>query len=157
MSFTKVYDGSNAITLKGHWTACLYGEDGSLKQEVSGYNVITDNGKEFLANFLSSASTGASTFTMRYIAVGTDSTAEAASNTALGTEISRHTGTASYGSGAIYSVVATFAAGSGTGAIVEYGLFSTSNAGTMLARDVEAVINKGASDTLSVTYNVTLL
>lgn len=93
---------------------------------------------------------------MKYVAIGTDSTAEAASNTALGAEVSRHTGTVSYVSGQIYQVVATFATGSGTGAIYEYGLFSSNTAGTMLARDTEAVINKGANDTLTVTAQFTL-
>ena len=93
---------------------------------------------------------------MRYVAVGTDSTAEAASNTALGTELARHTGTVSYISNQIYQVKATFAAGVGTGAIVEYGIFSSNTAGTMLARDTDSVINKGASDSLEVTAQITL-
>jgi hypothetical protein len=91
---------------------------------------------------------------MTFVGIGTDSTAEAASNTALGTEVSRHTGTAGH-SGAVYSVIATFAAGSGTGAIVEYGLFNSNTGGTMFSRDTEAVINKGALDTLTVTTEVT--
>lgn len=142
--------------LKGRWFIKLYGEDGELKDERSGFNVITTNGLDFLASFLGSAAATASTFTMQYVAIGTDSTAEAASNTALGTEASRTTGTVSYVSDAIYRVTATFAAGSGTGAIVEYGLFSSSTGGTMLNRDTEAVINKGASDVLVVQTDVTL-
>jgi hypothetical protein len=53
-------------------------------------------------------------------------------------------------------VTATFASGVGTGAIVEYGLFSSSTGGTMFSRDTEAVINKGANDTLVVTTEVTI-
>ena len=85
----------------------------------------------------------------------TDATGEAAGDTALGTEQSRHTGTATYTSGAIYEVVATHGTNSGTGAIVEYGLFSANAAGTMLCRDTESAINKGASDTLTVTAQLT--
>lgn len=142
--------------LSGRWRAELRGPDGQLKQAVTGSNVICTNGKEFLASYLQSAAAAAATFTMRYIAIGTDSTAEAASNVALGTELARHTGTVSYVSNQIYQVTATFAAGTGTGAIVEYGLFSSSAAGTMLARDTEAVINKGASDSLTVTAQITI-
>lgn len=150
MSFEKVFG------IKGNWKMELHGPDGELKQTVRGTNVVCTNGKEFLANFLYSAALAASTFTMKYIAVGTDATAEAAANTALGTEISRHTGTVSYLSGQIYQVTATFATGSGTGAITEYGLFSSNTGGTMLARDTEAVINKGAGDVLTVSAQFTL-
>ena len=156
MSFKRVYGDDKSLKLVGRWTAELHGEDGSLKKRVAGTNVVCTNGKEWLASFLYSATVTASTNTMRYVAIGTDSTTEAASNTALGTELSRHTGTVSYVSGQIYQVKATFAAGSGTGAIVEYGLFSSSSGGTMLNRDTEAVINKGASDTLTVTCQLTL-
>lgn len=143
-------------TVKGKWFTVLYGADGEIKDQREGHNVVTTVGKEFLASFMQSAVVAAATFTGRYIAIGTNSTAEAAGDTALGTEVSRHTGTASYLSGQIYQVKATFAAGSGTGAIVEYGLVSSNTAGTLIARDTEAAINKGASDTLTVTCQLTL-
>lgn len=143
-------------TLKGEWFIKLYGPDGQLKDSRQGFNVVTTVGKEFLASFLSSAAAGACTFTGRYIAIGTDATAEAAANTALGTEVSRHTGTVSYLSGQILQVTATFATGSGTGSIVEYGLLSSSSAGTLIARDTESSIAKGANDTLTVVAQLTL-
>jgi hypothetical protein len=155
MSFKRVYD-NKSVTLVGNWWMELRGPDGELKDQRSGTNVVCTNGKEFLASFLYSAAVAASTFTCKYVGIGTDSTAEAAAQTTLGTELSRHTGTVSYISNQIYQVKATFAAGSGTGAIVEYGLFSSSTGGTMLARDTESVINKGASDTLTVTAQFTL-
>jgi len=142
--------------LSGKWKAELRGPDGELKAVKIGSNVICTNGKEFLANFLMSAAAAASTFTMKYIAIGTDSTAEAAANTALGVEVARHTGTVSYVSNQIFQVKATFGTGLGTGAIVEYGLLSSSTAGTLLARDTESVINKGANDTLTVTAQITI-
>lgn len=158
MSFEPIYGKKDegSFTLKGRWKMTLTGPDGALKQEVEGDNVICTNGKEFLASFLSSAAAAASTFTCKYIAVGTDSTAEAAAQTALGTELARQTGTVSYVSNQIYKVTATFATGTGTGAIVEYGLFSSSTGGTMLSRDVESVINKGANDTLTAVCQITI-
>lgn len=142
--------------VEGHWFLKLYGPDGELKEERQCKNVITTNGLDFLASFLNSAAAAASTFTCRYVAIGTDSTSETAADTALGVEASRHTGTASYVSNAIYQVTATFASGQGTGAIVEYGLFSSNTNGTMFSRLTDAVINKGANDTLVVTTKVTL-
>lgn len=155
MSIKKVYE-PDRVTLSGKWGFELYDENGKLKQSFQGTNVVCTNGKEFLASYLYSAALAAAIFTMKYIAIGTDATAEAAANTALGIETGRHTGTVSYVSNQIYQVKATFAAGSGTGAIVEYGIFSSNTGGTMLARDTEAVINKGALDTLTVTAQFTL-
>lgn len=145
----------NGCELVGRWHARLTDSNGNLKQEIFGRNVVTTNGKEYLASFLKSAAAGALAFPMKYVAIGSDATAESAANTALGVELARTTGTVSYTSGAIYTVVATFAAGTGTGAVTEYGVFSASSSGTMLNRDTEAVINKGASDTLTVTCNLT--
>lgn len=153
MAYESVY-GSPKIV--GHWFITLQDENGNIKQQLSGKNVITTVGLEFLASFMYSAANAASTFTCKYVAIGTDATAEAASNTAMGTELARTTGTVSYISNAIYRVTATFASGTGTGAIVEYGLFSTSTGGTMFSRDTEAAVNKGANDTLTVTTEVTV-
>jgi len=52
--------------------------------------------------------------------------------------------------------VCTFTTGIGTGAITEAGIFNvvTANTATMLNRITFAVINKGASDTLTVTWKV---
>jgi basic membrane lipoprotein Med (substrate-binding protein (PBP1-ABC) superfamily) len=149
MSFERTF------TLNGRWKAILE-SGGVVKQEVEGPNVICTNGKEFLASFLASAAAAASTFTCKYVAIGTDSTAEAAAQTALGTELARTTGTVSYVSNQIYQVTATFSSGTGTGAITEYGLFSSSTGGTMLSRDVEAVINKGANDSLTTVLQITI-
>jgi hypothetical protein len=150
-----VDDNKGGVTLTGHWYINLYGQNGELKDSRSGKNVITTNGLSFLSSFLSSANAAASTFTMQYCAIGTDSTAEAAANTALGTETERHTGVVSYVSSAVYRVTSTFPSGT-AGAIVEYGLFSSNTAGTMLSRDTESVINKGVNDTLTVTTEITL-
>ena len=142
------------VQIKGRWYVTLYGENGIVERE--GDNVITTNALDFLANFLNSAAAAASTFSMRYVAIGTDSTSESAANTTLGVELARTTGTVSYSSSAIYRVTATFPSGTGTGAIVEYGLFSSNTGGTMLSRDVESVINKGANDTLTATLQLTI-
>ena len=144
-----------AVTLKGRWNIKVYSGD-VLKQEVEGDNVVCTNGKEFLASFLGSAAAAAATFTCRYVAIGKDATGEAAANTALGAETARASGIVSYVSGAIYQVTATFPSGTGTGAIVEYGLLSSSAAGTLLSRDTEAAVNKGANDILIATVQITV-
>jgi len=147
---------SEKVRLSGKYFVYLHGPDGSLKDERHGPNVVTTVGKEFLASFLNSAVAAAATFTGKYIGIGTGTTSESAADTSLGTEAARSTGTASYISGQIFQVTATFATGVGTGAITEYGLFSSNTAGTLISRDVETAVNKGANDVLTVVYQMTL-
>lgn len=147
---------SDFVKLYGTWTATLHNDTEGVKKVVHGPNVITTVGKDLIASFLVSAAAGTATFTCRYAAVGTDSTAEAVGNTSLGTELARVSGSVSHTSDALVTVTATFPSGTGTGAIVEYGLFSSSTGGVMLSRDVESVINKGANDVLTTVFNLTI-
>lgn len=148
------------VRVYGKWRIERHTPDGMGSMCVAevrdGINIITTVGKEALASLLYSATVTATTNTFKYLAIGTGTGGESASDTTLGTETARHTGVVSYISGAIYQVKATFAAGTGTGAITEYGLFNSNSVGTMFCRDVESVINKGASDTLTATLQVTL-
>ena len=146
------------MKLKGRWYQTLYGPDGEVKDERAGDNVITEDGTSFVAAFLTSAAAAASTFTMNYVGIGTDATAEASSNTALGTELDRVlASTISNVTGSIYRLTATFPSGTtSAGAIVEYGVFDSTTGGTMLNRDVELEINKGTNDTLIVTTDITV-
>jgi hypothetical protein len=151
----KLKRSDKEVKLVGKWKAVLTrGAETVCEQE--GYNVITTNGTELLAAYLASAALSATRNPFRFIAIGTDSTAEVASDTALGAESTRTTGTATYTSNSIFSVKGTFASGDGTGAIVEYGLFSANSGGTMLSRDTESVVNKGANDVLTVTAQITV-
>lgn len=144
-----------SVEINGNWCMRLYGPQGELKTTRQGHNMIMTNGKELLAQFLASAAASASTWTCKYIAIGNVNTAEADGQTALGSELARHTGTVSYVSGCICQVTATFATGVGTGSIVEYGCFNSNTTGTMFSRDVEEAIAKGANDTLVVTAQYT--
>jgi hypothetical protein len=98
---------------------------------------------------------------MSHMAVGSGSVAAAAGNTALGSELGRVTLTSttivttSVTNDAV-QYVATFNAGTGTGAVTEAGILNAASAGTMLCRTVFAVINKGALDTLTITWKVTV-
>jgi hypothetical protein len=93
---------------------------------------------------------------MSHMAIGTGTTAAAAGQTTLTTEANRQALTSTNVSGAAVTYSATFGAGNGTGAITEAGLFNASSGGTMLCRTVFSVINKGAADTLTVSWTVTV-
>ena len=141
------------IKIKGKWWVSLYGPE--EKESIVGDNLITDAGISGLVSHLFSATVAPTTFTFKYIAIGAGSAAAASGDTALGSELARHTATISQLSGGIYRATATFTSGLGTGSISEYGLLDTSSAGTLFSRDVESVVNKGANDSLSVTTEVT--
>lgn len=143
------------VMLKGKYFITLYGPGGTLKERSETENIVTTVGKEWLASLLGSAAAGTATNTARYAAIGTGSTLEVVGNTAMSVETARNTGTVSYLSGAIVQVTATFATGVGTGDIVEYGMFTSSSAGTLVSRSTKSAIAKGANDTLIVQWQLT--
>ena len=98
----------------------------------------------------------ASATAMSHMAIGTGSTAAAAGDAALGNEAGRVALTSTTVTSNAVAYVATFAAGTGTGAITEAGIFNASSSGTLLCRTVFSVINKGAADTLGITWTVTV-
>ena len=51
---------------------------------------------------------------------------------------------------------ATFPAGTGTGAVVEAGILNASSGGTLLCRTVFSVVNKGANDAMTITWQITV-
>lgn len=78
------------------------------------------------------------------------------SATALGTEIgTRDAFDSKTRSGAVVTHVSTFAAGNATGAITESGIFDASTAGNMWMSASFAAINKGANDSLVITWTLT--
>ena len=116
-------------------------------QEVP--NLVVTAGKNYVADRIKNNST-----VMSHMAIGTGSTAAAAGNTALGSESARTALTSSTVSSNEIVYVDTFAAGVGTGAITEAGIFNASSGGTMLCRTVFSVVNKGASDAMTITWTV---
>ena len=138
---------NDGLILKGKLAIALNGE---TVKEVD--NLVVTAGKGFVASRMKDATTTA----MTHMAIGTGSTAAAASNTALGSQSARTALTSTTVSGADITYVDTFAAGTGTGAITEAGLFNASSSGTMLCRTVFSVVNKGASDSMTITWTVTV-
>lgn len=94
---------------------------------------------------------------MKYHGSGTDTTAENATDTALGTEVAtRATGTTAEGASAnIYRTVGTVNY-TGTHAITEHGVFSASSTGVLLDRSVFSAINVINGDAIQFTYELTL-
>lgn len=142
--------------------------DGKTGQRIDygvvGFKVVTNAGVNAIVDAFQN------TFELelfRYHGIGTGSTAENASDTALVTELTteynpdstRATGTIAEGASAnIFQTVATNTIDSGTPAIQEHGVFSqaATGGGTLLDRTVFATINLAANDSLQSTYELTL-
>jgi len=129
----------------------LYGPDGKLKQEQNVKNLVVTSGKGYIAGRMVGTPTA-----MSHMAIGSGTVNPDPADNTLGTELGRVGLTSSGASGAVVTYVASFGAGTGTGAVTEAGIFNASSAGTLLCRTEFAVVNKGASDSLSITWTVTV-
>jgi hypothetical protein len=142
----------DTFKVTGKLRVALYGPDGSLKQEHNVKNLVVTTGKEFIAARIVGTPT-----TMSHMAVGAGTTAADAADTALGSQLARVALTSSaVPFGATVRFIASFPAGTGTGAVTEAGVFDADTAGTMLCRTVFAVVNKGADDSMTITWDVTV-
>lgn len=117
-------------------------------------NLVVNVGKSFIASRMA----GNASDVMGWMAVGTDNTAPSATDTTLNTELARVATTVSGGtpSGNTVQFVGVYPAGVATGALTEAGIFNASSAGTMLSRTTYSVINKGASDEMTITWVITV-
>ncbi len=124
--------------------------------------VVTDSGVAFMVDAFQGL---VEPEAMRFHGLGTGTTAEAATQTALVTELTtqyatantRPTGTLAEAGANIYETVATITVGAAVGA-TEHGIFSqaATGGGIMLDRSVFAVINLAAGEALQATYRLTV-
>jgi hypothetical protein len=145
------------VKARGTVSIKLTGPDGEVKDERSFPNLVVTVGHTWIAARMGPS--GSIPADMGWIAVGTGTNAPAPGDTTLQTEIARVAMSVSGGapSGSTTTYTATLNPGTGTGAITEAGIFNAAgaNSGTMLAHTEFAAINKGALDTLTVSWAVT--
>lgn len=140
--------------IKGSLILTLKHKDGSVEVRRKD-NLILDVGFDFIANAIGSANSRPAV--IGYTAVGTGTTAVAASQTSLVTELARKAATYSHTTGTkVFSFTTYFAAGEATGAITEAGVCNASSGGIFLDRVTFAVINKAADDELTTNFQFTL-
>lgn len=140
----------------GRLTLVLKGSDGAVKDVREVKNLVVNTGLGHITTRMIGTSQGS----MSHMALGSGSTAAAGGDTALGSQLGSRNAfdsvTQSGSSNESLIYVTTFAPGEATGAVTEAGIFNAASSGVMLCRTVFAVVNKGASDTLEVTWTVTL-
>ena len=134
------------FALTGALTISLNDE---IVQETN--NLVVTAGKDWVAQRMNGQGSN-----MTHMALGTGTTAAAAGDTTLVTELDRNAiGTTTVSTNTI-THDATWAAGNGTGAITEAGIFNADSAGEMLARTVFDVVNKGENDTMTISWTITV-
>lgn len=140
--------------IKGSLVLTLKHKDGSVEVRRKD-NLILNVGFDFIANAIGNANSRPAV--IGYTAVGTGTTAVAANQTSLVTELARKAATYSHTTGTkVFSFTTYFAAGEATGAITEAGVCNASSGGIFLDRVTFAVINKAADDELTTNFQFTL-
>lgn len=140
------------LTAKGTLGIVLTDQNGNLKQELNVTNLVVDTGLDYIASRMKDATATA----MTHMAIGSGTNDPAPGNTALQTSLGRVALTSTTVTGNSVTYIASFAAGTGTGAVTEAGIFNAVSAGTMLCRTEFAVINKAAGDSMTITWTVTV-
>ena len=132
---------------------------GFWSSEFNVSNLITNAGRGLISGLINGSGTPAAA---TFIAVGTGTTAAAATDTALQTEtatsgLSRAAGTVSLVTTTITNdtaqVTKTFSV-TGSVAVTEAGLLNASSVGTLLCRQVFSAINVANGDSLQVTWKI---
>ena len=142
------------LSIKGNVKLVLKDSKGTVKQLIEKPNTITELFDAHVADQLSDSGGAA----IGYMGVGTGSgqtsastgLAAASANVALD---STTQGTAGADNDVVF--VATFPAGTATAALTEAGIFQADNNTTLMAYDEFDVINKGAGDSLVITWTIT--
>jgi hypothetical protein len=141
--------------IKGNLKLVLTDKHGKIKEDREHKNTITVLHDATVADRMS----GGTDSLIDYTGVGTTSGGKSTTSTALEAQVVRvQNDSNTQGAGADDNDVvhvATFGAGVGTGALVEAGLFTGAADATLMAWQDFSVINKGAGDTLTVTWTIT--
>lgn len=140
------------IKATGELKIVLRDKDGNIKFEKNEKNLVVSVGKEFIASRM----IGTADNVMSHMAVGTSNATPASGHTALLGEIGRVALLSSTTLNNVVTYSAMFAAGVGTGALTEAGIFNATSAGKMLSRTVFSVVNKEADDSLSINWQITI-
>ena len=142
---------NDQLKVTGDVVVEIIGADGQIKDRREIKNLVVATGKTFIAGRMVGTPTA-----MSHMAVGSGTASATTGDTALSASLGRVALTSATSSSAVVTYVATFPPGTGTGAVVEAGVFNDASAGTMLCRTVFAVVNKGADDAMSITWAITV-
>lgn len=147
------------LKLSGKLNIVVTGQDGMVKDTRQIDNLVVSTGIGYIASRMKDATTTV----MSHMGIGTGTAVPAAGDTTL-TESARVALTSTTANPTNVVYVASFPAGTGTAALTEAGLFnyatyaaSPTATEIMLCRTKFDVINKGANDTMTITWTINLV
>lgn len=140
------------IKLTGELTVQKFNSNNELIDQIHVPNLIVTTGKEHVAERMINDSE----VKMSHMAIGSNTAVANVGNSALGTELGRVALTSSTRTGANVKYTAIFPAGTGTGSITESGIFNADTAGTMMCRTTFPVISKSNTETIAISWTVTV-
>ena len=147
------------LKLRGHFDILHFDPEGNLIEERHGSNVITNAGLAAVAGLIL---TDVTVDDFDYIAIGTGTTAEAATDTTLEAEITTGGGERAAGTGTrvtttqtndtaqlvnTFSFTASFA-------VTEAGILNAATGGDLLCRKTFSAVNVASGDSLQTTYKI---
>lgn len=136
----------------GEVSVDIFSSDGLLKERIFIPNLVVQTGR----NYIAARMVNTNDDVMSHMSVGTGNTGTDVSDVALESELARVSLDSSTVSTNTVTYQATYNPGTGTGAIVEAGIFNAGTNGTMLCRTVFDVVNKAADDTMVITWTITI-
>ena len=140
------------IKATGELQIVLRDKDGNIKENRTVPNLVVTVGK----NFIASRMVGTSSAVMSHMALGTNNGAPNAGHTTLLGELARAVLVSGTSLTNVVTYSALFAAGVGTGALTEAGIFNAASAGTMIARTTFAPVSKEADDSLTINWQISI-
>lgn len=145
-------DLNETLNVKGALSVIVKDYQGNIKQQFDVPNLVVTVGKNYIASRMASNSATV----MSHMAIGTGTSSPVAGDTILGIEAGRVSLSSFSASTNAVTATATFPAGTGTGAITEAAILNASSDGTMLCRTTFPVVNKQASDSIAITWVITV-
>jgi len=147
------------INPKGQLTIVVTNDATGIEStNISVSNLVVTTGKNWMTSRLTDTGISGGSTIMTYMAIGANTQVAAVTDTALFQELGRVALVTAGGvvTSNTITYVGTFPAGTGTGSVTEAAILNAVSAGTMLARTTFGLVTKGAGDTMSVTWQVTL-
>jgi hypothetical protein len=144
---------NDSLKIKGDVKISVFDQNNNIKDQREINNLVVATGK----NYISERMTANTTNIMSHMAVGSGNVAPTTSDTTLDTETDRIVfDSTPLVTSNVITYVTTYPAGNATGTIAEAGIFNAGSGGTMLCRTNFNEINKGASDVIVITWNITV-
>lgn len=139
------------VKITGELTVQKFNSEKELIEQIHIPNLVVAVGKQHIAARM----VDDSETKMSHMSIGSGQYTPNIADTTLINELDRVELTA-LRTGANVNYTATFGVGIGTGSITEAGIFNDALAGDMLCRTTFPVITKSASETISISWTVTV-